>query len=204
MSGARQSRGYFITQQARTLLTEDADPAFCDDYFPGSSCCASIRRTPSRSLTAASRLVQIDGSLRTRLVGRAFSDAPGQAAGVVAVGWLGWVAKSSGAAPSGCRGCGVHPARAPRRGATGHRPNGSTVQCTIAVVAWHLEGQRAGSPTLQGEKDKPREQRTPRAATGGLEVPGSVGSLSSNGKAPGSVTHRPRRGCTTGPWGTHR
>ena len=25
-----------ITQKARTLLTEDADPAFCDAYFPGS------------------------------------------------------------------------------------------------------------------------------------------------------------------------
>ena len=52
-----------------------------------------------------------------------------------------------------------------RVGARGHRPNGSTVQCTIAVVAWHLEGQRAGSPTLQGEKDKPREQRTPRVTS---------------------------------------
>ena len=81
------------------------------------------------------------------------------------------VAKSGGAAPSGCRGCGVHPARAlPDTVPPGTGPTRSTVQCTIAVVAWHLEGQHAGSPTLQGERGQsPRAENPARGYRWGSE-----------------------------------
>ena len=35
-SGRGDNHTNNVTQKARTLLREDADPAFCDAYFPGS------------------------------------------------------------------------------------------------------------------------------------------------------------------------
>jgi len=57
---------------------------------------------------------------------------------------------------------------------------------SIIVGVRYVEGPTRRVPEpCKGEKDKPREPRTQRATTGGLEVPGSVGSLSSKWKGTG-------------------